>query len=85
MKDIKSDTIARTICLALAVINQILAVVGKEVLPFGEDEVYQICSLIATIVTSAVAWWKNNSFTQAAINADEAMKEEKVAAKAAKG
>lgn len=85
MKDIKADTIARTICLAIAVINQILAVIGKDILPFGEEEVYQICSLIATIVTSGIAWWKNNSFTQAAITADEAMKEEKIAAKVAKG
>ncbi len=85
MKDIKSDTIARTICLGLALINQVLAILGKEILPFGEDEVYQICSLVVTIGTSAVAWWKNNSFTQPAIKADENMKEEKIAAKAAKG
>lgn len=84
MKDIKADTIARTICLGLAVINQILAVTGKEVLPFGEDTVYQTCSLIATIVTAGIAWWKNNSFTQSAIKADELMKEEKIANKSAK-
>ena len=77
MKDIKSDTIARTIVLALALINQVLAIVGKQALPFAEDDVYQICSLIATIITSAIAWWKNNSFTQAAIKADELLKEEK--------
>lgn len=77
MKFIKADTIARTIVLVLALINQILAIVGKEVLPFAEDEVYQICSLIATIVTSGIAWWKNNSFTQAAIAGDELMKEKK--------
>ena len=84
MKTIKSDTIARTICLGLAIINQILAVCGKEILPFGEDEVYQICSLIATVITAGVAWWKNNSFTQPAIKHDEEMKEEKLAAKNAK-
>lgn len=77
MKFIKADTIARTIVLVLALINQVLAIVGKEALPFAEDEVYQICSLIATIVTSGIAWWKNNSFTQAAIAGDELMKEKK--------
>lgn len=77
MKSIKADTIARTIVLALALINQVLAIVGKQALPFAEDEVYQICSLIATIVTSGIAWWKNNSFTQAAIAGDELMKQEK--------
>ena len=71
MKNVKSDTIARTIVLALALINQVLAIVGKDALPFTEDNVYQICTLIATLITSGIAWWKNNSFTQAAIEADE--------------
>ena len=71
MKKISADTIARTIVLALALINQILAIAGREVLPFAEDDIYQLVSLIATVVTSAVAWWKNNSFTAKAIEADE--------------
>lgn len=74
MKSIKGDTIARTIVLALALINQMLVVFGKEALPIVEDDVYQIVSLIATTGTSIWAWWKNNSFTQAAITADEEMK-----------
>ena len=81
MKQVKADTIARTICLILAIVNQILAVIGKEILPFGEDEIYQACSLIATIITSLIAWWKNNSFTQAALIGDEVMKQEKLASK----
>lgn len=71
MKNIKPDTIARTIVLAMALINQVLAIVGKDALPFTEDNVYQICTLIVTLVTSAIAWWKNNSFSQAALKADE--------------
>ncbi len=67
---IKADTIARTIVLFLALINQILAVAGKEVLPFAEDDVYQIVSLLATFISAVTAWWKNNSFTKAAIEAD---------------
>ena len=74
MKSIKADTIARTIVLALALINQVLAIVGKDALPFTEDSVYQICTLIATLITSGIAWWKNNSFTQAAIEADKLKK-----------
>ena len=74
MKNVKSDTIARTIVLALALINQVLAIVGKDALPFTEDNVYQICTLIATLITSGIAWWKHNSFTQAAIEADELKK-----------
>ena len=74
MKSIKADTIDRKIVLALALINQVLAIVGKDALPFTEDSVYQICTLIATLITSGIAWWKNNSFTQAAIEADELKK-----------
>ena len=77
MTHVKSDTIARTICLMLAIINQILAILGKDKLAFVEDDIYQICSLLATIITSVVAWWKNNSFTAAAIKADEVMNKEK--------
>lgn len=72
---IKSDTIARTIVLVLALINQVLAILGKEALPFTNDEVYQLVSLIATVGASAIAWWKNNSFTKSAIKADTYMKE----------
>lgn len=70
---ISANTIARTACLVIALANQILAIYGKEVLPFTEDSIYQIVSLIATLVTAGVAWWKNNSFTPAAIEADDYM------------
>lgn len=75
MNNISANTIARTICLALALANQILAIFGKEVLPFGEENIYQIVSLIATFITAGAAWWKNNSFTSAAIKADKYMNE----------
>lgn len=71
--NVKTGTIARTICLALALLNQVLAVTGKGTLDIVEEEVYQVVSLIATIITTIVAWWKNNSFTKAAISADEVM------------
>lgn len=73
MKRISTDTIARTICLVFALANQILAIYGKEVLPFTNDEIYQTVSLVATLSTSLLAWWKNNSFTSAAIEADKLM------------
>lgn len=68
---IKTDTIVRTIVLIMALINQVLAIKGKEVLPVTEDEVYQLVSLVITITASLWAWWKNNSFTQAAIMGDQ--------------
>ena len=70
MEKIKKDTIVRTIALAFALMNQGLAIAGKELLPFGEEEVYQFVSLGLTLVTSILAWWKNNSFTQPALIGD---------------
>ena len=68
---IETDTIARTIVLALALLNQILAVMGRGTIDIAESDIYQIVSLIATIASALWAWWKNNSFTRHAILADE--------------
>ena len=70
---IKPDTIVRTIVLVLALVNQVLAIYGKNTIPITEDEVYQLVTLLITIGSALRAWWKNNSFTQAAIKADEHM------------
>ena len=73
-KKIETGTIARTAVLAFALINQILTVGGKSPLPFTEDEIGQAVSTGLTVAASLWAWWKNNSFTQAAIAADEQLK-----------
>lgn len=72
---IKTDTIARTIVLFIALANQILAIAGKEVFPVTEEQVYQIVTLAATVGASVWAWWKNNSFTANAIEADKVLAE----------
>ena len=68
---IAPDTIARTIVLALALLNQCLAIAGKGTIQIAENDVYQVVSLIWTIVSAIIAWWYNNSFTHHAIRADE--------------
>lgn len=70
---VKTETIIRTIVLILALANQVLAIYGKQKIPITEDEVYQLITLIVTIGSALWAWWKNNSFTQPAIKADEYM------------
>lgn len=77
IKKITPDTWARTLCLLVALINQCLAIFGKQALPFAENDIYQIVSILATVVTGAVAWWKNNSFTTVAQTADAVMKQMK--------
>lgn len=71
MNQVKTDTIVRTIVLIIALANQILAILGKEAFPVTDDQIYQIVSLIVTIGASVWAWWKNNSFTKAAIEGDK--------------
>ena len=68
---IAPDTIARTIVLALALLNQCLAIAGKGTIQIAENDVYQIVSLAWTIISAIVAWWYNNSFTKHAIRADK--------------
>lgn len=74
---ITAGTAARTICLALALVNQLLVVFGKGAIPFAEDDVYTAVSTVFTIGAALAAWWKNNSFTEAARTADELLKAEK--------
>lgn len=73
LKNVSVDTWARTICFGLALINQILALAGKGQIEFVENDIYQIVTLLATLVTGIAAWWKNNSFTTAAQVGDKAM------------
>ena len=71
MKNINKGTIARTIAVITVLINQFLIMFGKEQLPFTEDEIYQGVSMVLTVGATLWAWWKNNSFTKAAIEADK--------------
>lgn len=71
---ISKGTIARTIILALALINQLLTATGKNVINIADEDINTLISTAFTIVSAVVAWWKNNSFTNAAIEADEHMK-----------
>lgn len=72
---ISKDTIIRTIVLGIALLNQILTMFGINPLPWSEDEAYTITSTIVTAAASIWAWWKNNSITPAAIEADQQLKQ----------
>ena len=63
----------RIICLLLALVNQVLVMFGKSPLPIEDEVIEMAVSTIWTIASAAWAWWKNNSFTHAAIVADELM------------
>lgn len=73
-RKIETGTIVRTAVLAFALLNQALIICGLSPLPFSEDGVGEAASMAVTAGAALWAWWKNNSFTQAAIKADEQMK-----------
>lgn len=70
---ITSSTIARTIILALALLNQLLHVFGHSPLPIEDETITSIITGCFTVVAAIIAWWKNNSFTRHAIAGDAAM------------
>ena len=74
---ISAGTIARTACLLLALTNQILSACGKPVLPIERATVEQLVTAGITPVAALIAWWKNNSFTTAAIQADKYLEDKK--------
>lgn len=66
-----APTLARTACLFLSIINLILVSTGHSVLPIENEDLETFVTAGFMIASSLVAWWKNNSFTPAAVAADE--------------
>lgn len=60
------NTLIRFSLLLLALVNQSLTMFGYPLLPFDEQVVTDIVTIIFTIVTALWAWWKNNNITPAA-------------------
>ena len=74
---ISAGTITRTAVLLLALTNQILSACGKPILPIESATVEQLVTAGITTVAALIAWWKNNSFTQADLAADEVYEQKK--------
>ncbi|MGG5181418.1 phage holin [Bacillus sp. MM09(2025)] len=82
MKNFDKGTMIRTVLLFMALINQALILFGKPILPISEDQVtslaetlYLAGSMIFTIVTTLVAWFKNNYVTDKGKLQKEILKE----------
>ncbi|MCY7680131.1 phage holin [Bacillus pumilus] len=82
MKNFDKGTVIRTVLLLIALINQTLIMFGKPVLPISEDQVtslaetlYLAGSMIFTIVTTLMAWFKNNYVTSRGKAQKEALKQ----------
>lgn len=78
---IKKETIIRTIVLIIAIINNILTLLGKNPLPYESEEVEQAVTIIITVIATLWAWWKNNSFTLPARLGDQEMERQRAKAR----
>lgn len=76
-RSVSAATVARTAVLGVALVNQLLSAAGKPVLPIDNEQVEQLVSAGFTIGAALASWWYNNSFTQAAIKADEEYERQK--------
>ncbi len=68
--NVSKGTIARTIILALALVNQVLTAIGLQPLQIDDALIEQVVAAVFTIIAAVWAWWKNNSFTKHAQAAD---------------
>ena len=55
----------------VALLNSLLASFNKSPLPIDNEQLQQLVSTLITVVVAIINWWKNNSFTKEAIEADE--------------
>lgn len=72
---ISKGTIIRTAMLLLVIVNLILKAFGKPIIDLDEGTILYWLEYIIEIAVILVTFWKNNSFSPAAIKADEFLKE----------
>lgn len=71
---ITKGTIVRTIMLIIVIVNIILKHFGIDVINVSESEIMTLIETLLEVAIIVVGFWKNNSFTDNAIKADEFLK-----------
>src|SRR5690625_3960374 len=69
--NVMRQAIVRLVVLVILLINQFLITVGWNPLPFGEEQIFEGVSSIATVAMAIFTWWKNNNVTKEAQEAQE--------------
>ena len=72
---ISKSTIIRTILVAIVIINFFLEKLGVDLIPVDESLIAMFVEAFIGIAVIVVGFWKNNSYSEAAIRADEFLKE----------
>ena len=71
---ISKGTIVRTIMLVIVLINMVLQHFGFDIIKVDENQVLNLVEIVIELAVIIVSFWKNNSFTNKAIKADEFLK-----------
>lgn len=71
LKGVSAQTWARTLVLIIALVNQILVIIGKRTGTIDIEQWQEYVTYALTVIGSIWAWWKNNSFTDKAQQADK--------------
>ena len=74
IKNITKETVISTALIILALVNQILTILGYSPLPIDDAFVTNAISIIFLIGTTLYSWWHNNSITTAAQLGDKVVK-----------
>ena len=70
-KGVSVQTWARTLVLILALVSQLCVILGKRTEAIDIEQWQEYVTYALTVIGSIWAWWKNNSFTDKAQNADK--------------
>lgn len=74
MYNISKGTIVRTIMLLIVIVNLILKACGKPLIDIEEHTLFYWLEVVLEIGVIITTFWKNNSFSKAAIRADNFMR-----------
>ncbi|MDD6703046.1 MAG: phage holin [Clostridiaceae bacterium] len=69
-KGVTIQTWVRTIVLIIALIGQLLVILGRKTEAINIDQWTEYVTYAVTAISSVWAWWENNSFTRKAQEAD---------------
>jgi len=65
----------RLALLLLSLVNAVLRMLGAETFFYTEEGTAEVISCLMIVISAACAFWKNNSFTAAAQQADRLLDE----------
>lgn len=68
---ISKGTIVRTVMLVIVIINLVLKQLGHDLINVSESEVLTVLEMLIELAVIVVSFWKNNSYSEKAIKADE--------------